>query len=94
MNRRLRSPPGVQRGTRKQNRPPAAYARVRKASDMGAEQKNLWPVRRYSAPSPVALPAGSARVELVRTSEPPCFSVMNIPMVAPALSDTGMSRRS
>ena len=94
MNRRLRSPPGVQRGTRKQDRPPAGYARVRKASDIGAEQKNSWPVRRYSAPSPVALPAGCARVELVRTSEPPCFSVMNIPMVAPALSDTGMSRRS
>ena len=38
-------PSGVKRGTRKHVRPSATCARVRKASDMGAEQNHLWPVR-------------------------------------------------
>lgn len=43
---------------------------------------------------PVVDPTGIARVVLVRTSEPPCFSVMNMPMVAPVFSVIGMSRGS
>ena len=35
------------------------------------------------------LMTGSARVELARTSEPPCFSVMPMPQVTPALSVRG-----
>jgi hypothetical protein len=45
---------------------------------MGCEQNHLCPVSSYQ-PSP----AGSARVVLARTSEPPCFSVMAIPHSAP-----------
>ena len=36
-------PSGRQRGTRKQERPPGAWASTRKASHIGAETKNLWP---------------------------------------------------
>ena len=50
---------------------------------MGAEQNHLCPVRRQPSPS------GSARVVLARTSEPPCFSVIAMPMVAPAFSSAG-----
>ena len=88
----LRSPSGVQRGSRKQEMPASVRARVRKASDIGAEQKYLCPVSRQDPSAPP--PAGRARVELERTSEPPCFSVMNMPMVAPGLSSTGTSRPS
>ena len=38
--------------------------------------------------------AGSARVVLVRTSEPPCFSVMPMPTLIDGLSPSGMSRGS
>ena len=73
---------------------PSVYASTRKASHIGAEQKNLCPVSRYSAPVPVRAPDGTATVELARTSEPPCFSVMNMPTMAPDFSGAGMSRRS
>ncbi|MNT23730.1 hypothetical protein D3C72_1591610 [compost metagenome] len=86
----LRVPSGSQRGSRKQVRPPGAWARVRKASDMGAEQNHLCPVSRYQPSSPV----GSARVALARTSDPPCFSVMAMPMVTPALSAAGRTAGS
>ena len=89
----LRSPPGVQRGTRKQERPPSAWARIRKASHIGAEQNHLWPVSSYSAPGPPPSMA-TATVVLARTSEPPCFSVIAIPQRAPALSGAGTIRRS
>ena len=42
----------------------------------------------YSAPGP-PLPAGAAVVALARTSVPPCFSVMPMPMVTPRLADAG-----
>src|SRR3546814_9032071 len=42
----------------------------------------------YASPGPAA-PAGSARVVLARTSVPPCFSVMPMPRVMPALSPSG-----
>ena len=42
---------------------------------------HLWPCRRK-----VPSPAGSARVVLVRRSEPPWFSVMPMPMSAPVFS--------
>ena len=44
--------PGVQRGKRKQERPPSAWARTRKASHIGADMNHLWPVSSYSAPGP------------------------------------------
>ena len=37
---------------------------------------------------------GNARVLLVRTSEPPCFSVMAMPMVTPCFCSTGTLRGS
>ncbi|MNT20273.1 hypothetical protein D3C72_1555770 [compost metagenome] len=40
------------------------------------------------------LPAGTARVVLVRTSLPPCFSVMPMPTVIEVLPSSGMSRGS
>src|ERR1019366_3464113 len=70
-------------------RPPGACASIRKASDMGAEQNHLCPVMRYS----FAL-TGSARVELARTSDPPCFSVMAMPINAPLFSPRGRRRGS
>src|SRR5437763_5959380 len=85
----LRVPSGRHLGRRKHDRPPGACARTRNASHIGAEQNHLWPVISYAPP-----PAGSARVVLARTSEPPCFSVMAIPHSAPAFSHAGTNRRS
>ena len=48
----MRSPSGVQRGKRKQEMPPSAWARTRKASHIGADMNHLWPVSSYSAPGP------------------------------------------
>ena len=93
MWKRLRSPSGVQRGSRKQEIPPSAWARTRNASHIGAEQNHLWPVSSYSAPGPPPS-IGTATVVLARTSEPPCFSVIAIPHRAPALSGAGAERRS
>ena len=52
MWKRLRSPSGVKRGSRKHERPPSACARTRNASHIGAEQNHLCPVISYSAPGP------------------------------------------
>src|SRR6185312_14209519 len=86
----LRSPEGVQRGSRKQESPLGALARTRNASHMGAEQNHLCPVIRYSR----ELPIRSARVVLARTSEPPCFSVMPMPSSTPDFCGAGMNRES
>ena len=60
---------------------------------MGAEQNHLWPMSAYSSPGPAA-PVGAARVVLARTSEPPCFSVMAMPAMAPALGAAPLPRPS
>jgi hypothetical protein len=88
---RLRSPSGVNRGIKKHDSPPSAWARTRKASHIGAEKNHLWPVISYSPPGP---PPSIARATVVfaRTSEPPCFSVIPIPQSAPRLSGAGTSR--
>ncbi len=91
--KRLRSPSGVQRGKRKQERPPSAWARTRKASHIGADMNHLWPVSSYSAPGPPPF-TGRATVVLARTSVPPCFSVIPIPARAPRLSGAGALRGS
>jgi len=62
---------------------------VRKASDIGAEQNHLWPTKLYE-PSAFLL----ARVVLARTSEPPCFSVIAMPMVAPRFAFAGCEEPS
>ena len=85
----LTLPSGRKRGIRKQESPPGACASTRKASDIGADMNHLWPVMRYSAPGPPP-PAGSAVVVLARTSVPPCFSVMPMPMVTPRLAAAGL----
>jgi hypothetical protein len=84
----LRDPSGHQRGTQKQVRPPAAWPSIRKASDIGAEQNHLCPVRRYV---PAVWSSASALVVLARTSEPPCFSVRAMPQVMPSLRSAGPS---
>ncbi len=84
----LRVPSGAKRGTKKQPRPSSVWARVRKASDMGALQNHLWPVSRQ--PSPL----GSARVVLARTSLPPCFSVIAMPKVRALWRSPGSARGS
>jgi hypothetical protein len=89
----LRVPSGSQRGTAKHDRPPGAWASIRNRSLMGAEQNHLCPTSRYSSPGPPPL-VGIARVVLARTSEPPCFSVMAMPAMAPCLPTTGMGDRS
>ena len=90
--KRLRSPSGVQRGKRKQERPPSAWARTRKASHIGADMNHLWPVSSYSAPGPPPFTA-RATVVLARTSVPPCFSVIPIPARAPRFSGAGSVAR-
>ena len=62
--------------------PPSAWARTRKASHIGADMNHLWPVSSYSAPGPPPF-TGRAIVVLARTSVPPCFSVIPIPVRAP-----------
>src|ERR1700726_892652 len=62
-------------------------------SDIGAEQNHLWPVISYSPPAPPPLSA-HARVVLARTSEPPCFSVIAIPVIALPFSVAGIRRGS
>ena len=84
----LRSPSGVQRGNRKQEIPPSAWASTRKASHIGADMNHLWPVSSYSAPGPPPF-NGRATVVLARTSEPPCFSVMPMPASAPGFCGAG-----
>ena len=79
----MRSPSGSTRGTKKQLDPDSVFARTRKASLIGAEQNHLCPVSRCTSPS------GTATVVLARTSEPPCFSVMPMPIVAPDLVARG-----
>ena len=86
--KRLRSPSGVQRGKRKQEMPPSAWARTRKTSHIGADMNHLWPVSSYSAPGPPPL-TGRATVVLARTSVPPCFSVIPMPARAPGFSGGG-----
>ncbi len=53
-------------------------------SECTAETNHFSPVTRYQPSS-----AGTATVVLVRTSEPPCFSVSAMPIRAPAFSPTG-----
>mmetsp|Transcript_18895 Transcript_18895/g.52029 ORF Transcript_18895/g.52029 Transcript_18895/m.52029 type:complete len:268 (-) Transcript_18895:323-1126(-) len=88
----FREPSGSQRGTMKQETPSLVCARVRKASHIGAEVNHLCPSNQKPSPGP-SCPgvAGLARVVLARTSEPPCFSVMDIPTVAPGLCCRGAS---
>ncbi len=88
-NPALRSPSGSHRGTRKHDSPWGAWASMRKTSHMGAEQNHLCPVSSHD-PSP----AGSARVVLARTSEPPCFSVMPMPASTPGFSRAATLRGS
>jgi len=57
---------------------------------MGAEQNHLCPVMAYQSGSPV----GAARAVLARTSDPPCFSVIAMPIVTPALSLAGRTAGS
>jgi hypothetical protein len=90
----LREPSGNHRGTRKHDRPSGVFASVRNASHIGADVNHLWPVSEYGAPGPVLCVSGAATVVLERTSEPPCFSVMDMPTVQPRFSHAGTSRGS
>ena len=60
---------------------------------MGAEKNHLWPRKLYSPPRPPA-PTGVAKVVLARTSEPPCFSVMPMPIQMDFFWAKGTSRSS
>src|SRR6476620_6788278 len=66
-------PSGRTLGIRKQDSPPGAWASTMNTSPIGAEVNHLCPVSRYSPG-----PAGMARVVFARTSEPPCFSVIDM----------------
>src|SRR4051812_49007521 len=79
-NIRLRVPSGNTRGRKKQLKPPGACARTRNTSHIGAEVNHLWPRSEY-----VPSPFGVASVVPALTSEPPCFSVIDMPAVIPAL---------
>ena len=60
---------------------------------MGAEKNHLWPtsVKRWPQAS---VPSGVACVVLARRSEPPCFSVMPMPMVRPRFLENSFSSGS
>ncbi len=82
-------PSGSTRGSRKQVSPSGACARIRNTSLIGADVNHLCPVITYE-PSP----AGTAVVVLVRTSEPPCFSVIDMPAIRPCLASGGRGPKS
>ena len=92
MRMRLRVPSGSTRGKNRQvcpdEVPGSVCARIRKASHMGAEKNHLWPVTANAGPHALS-PMATASVVLLRTSEPPCFSVMPMPMVTARLACTG-----
>src|SRR5258708_30530487 len=60
--------------------PPRTRARTMNRSFIGAEVNHLWPLMRY-----VPSLAGVAGVGLARTSEPPCFPVLDLPPRKPDL---------
>ena len=69
-----------------------ACASTRNASHIGAEQNHLWPVERVARPAPRR--RRRRAVVFARTSEPPCFSVIPMPISAPGLSRPGAGRGS
>ena len=89
MRKPLREPSGSTRGTRKQERPAGACASTRNASLIGAEQNHLCPSSTYSPP-----PSGRATVVFVRTSEPPCRSVIAMPHERARFSAAGRRPKS
>jgi hypothetical protein len=89
----LALPSGRIRGRKKHDRPDCVCASTRKASHIGADRNHLWPVMRKRWPQP-SLPSATAAVVFARTSEPPCFSVMPMPMVRPGLSRHSLSAGS
>ena len=82
-------PSGRTLGSRKQDSPPGAWASTMNKSPIGAEVNHLCPVSRYSPG-----PAGTARVVFARTSEPPCFSVIDMPASRPRLVSGGRRPKS
>ncbi len=80
----LIEPSGKTLGIKKQDRPAGVCAKIKNASHIGAEKNHLWPVILYFAPQ-ASEPSCTAIVVLALTSEPPCFSVMPIPIVTPVL---------
>jgi hypothetical protein len=82
MRKVLRAPSGRTRGTRKQESPPGAWASTRNTSHIGADVNHLCPRSVWTPGSAV----GVAAVVLVRTSEPPCFSVIPMPASSPRFS--------
>src|SRR5262249_47537573 len=86
------SPSGRKRGIKKHDRPPGACASTRNASDIGADMNHLWPAIKYSFGA--AVDNGSARVVFERTSVPPCFSVIPMPIVTELFSRAGLKLES
>ena len=64
----LRVPSGVQRGSRKHDKPPGAWASTRNASHIGAEQNHLCPSGDIRRPVRRARPARRARCWRARRS--------------------------
>jgi|GEM_PF-6306358 len=92
--RPFRRPSGSTRGIRQQVSPPGACARVRKTSFIGAEVNHLCPSSRYSPAADPDPPIGVAVVVFARTSDPPCFSVIDIPASRPSFDRAGRSPKS
>ena len=68
--------------------PPGACASTRKASHIGADMNHFSPLIAKLSP------LGTARVVLVRTSVPPCRSVMPMPSVIALFSHHGLNAGS
>ena len=84
---------GSTRGKNRHERPTSVCASTKNASHMGAEKNHLWPTRLKRFPQ-ASVPSAVARVVLARTSEPPCFSVMPMPMVRPGFCENTLSAGS
>ena len=89
----LRLPSRVQRGTKKHPSPAVLRASTRNASHIGADMNHLRPLMRKNRRSP-SPPTASARVVVVRRSEPPWFSVIAIPIIAERFVAAGRQRGS
>ena len=88
----LRAPSGVQRGTRKQDRPAVGLRQHQEGVAHGRRHEPFVAGEAEDAASPSAL-TNAARVMLARRSEPPWFSVIAMPNSAPVFSRGGRGAR-
>ena len=87
-------PSGRQRGRRKQVRPPGGLRQDQEGIAHRRGHEELVADELVGALPVPPPPIGKARVVLARTSDPPCFSVIAMPMVSAGLLAAGTLRGS